>query len=280
MPKLSIILPDFVIIGANKAGTTSVANYLNSHPEIKISDVKEPMFFSTDPLKISTSKRKSNLKSPFFTSTLESYSSLYASHSANVKLFGEASTSYLAIPQKSAYLLRKLVPDVKIIVILREPVSRAISAYKMCYGSGVEERSFAEVVKDSISHTSILTGHGVKQYVRNGLYNQLLQEFYRYFAKKQILILNYDKLVADAEGFMSEILAFLKIKEFSFDMRKRYNTEKDNLKENILINESDINILKKTYYNEILELSRNLKNFSLDRWLDYLTDSSGNTTLH
>ena len=49
MGEVTIILPDFIIIGANKAGTTSVANYLNSHPAIQMSSIKEPMFFTADP---------------------------------------------------------------------------------------------------------------------------------------------------------------------------------------------------------------------------------------
>ena len=73
MGKMSIILPDFIIIGANKAGTTSIANYLAQHPEIKISTVKEPMFFSSEPNYNSASLKDSSLGKPYFARTLKEY---------------------------------------------------------------------------------------------------------------------------------------------------------------------------------------------------------------
>jgi hypothetical protein len=269
MAKVKIILPDFIIIGANKAGTTSVANYLNSHPSIKISDVKEPMFFSSDPVMTSAGKKEANLKKPFFTSTLERYSDLFSNHEYSVKIFGEASTSYLAIPKRSAFLIKKIVPKVKIIAVLREPVDRAISAYKMCYGNGIEKRSFSQIVQDSLDHTSILHEHGVKEYVRNGLYDQLLGAYFTYFDRSQILILNYDELVSKPDVFMHKILRFLRLKNVNFDMKKKYNTEKDHLKQKISIDENAVNVLKKIYIREIEELNSKI-DIPLDRWLSYL----------
>jgi hypothetical protein len=269
MAKIKIILPDFIIIGANKAGTTSVANYLNTHPSIKISDVKEPMFFSSDPVMTSAGKKEANLKKPFFTSTLERYSDLFSNHGYSVKIFGEASTSYLAIPKRSAFLIKKIVPKVKIIAILREPVDRAISAYKMCYGNEIEKRSFSRVVQDSLNHTGILDEHGVKEYVRNGLYDQLLGAYFRYFDRSQILILNYDELVSEPDVFMHKIVLFLGLKNLNFDMKKKYNTEKDHLQQEIAIDENDIDVLKKIYIREIEALNSKI-DIPLDRWLSFL----------
>jgi hypothetical protein len=223
MAKKCIILPDFIIIGANKAGTTSVANYLNMHPNIKISTVKEPMFFNSLPSQISQTKDNANLEKPYFALDLDEYSSMFETKDKKIKLYGEASTAYLANPVRSAILMKKIVPDVKIIVILREPTQRAISAYKMCYGNKIEDRPFDEIASNAKNELKILDNHGVKEYIRNGLYSQLLEPYSLYFNSNKILLLNYEKLVQTPRQFMGKIFEFLKVKSENIDYTKKYN---------------------------------------------------------
>ncbi len=171
MGRKVVYLPDFIIIGANKAGTISVANYLNQNPKIKISDEKEPMFFSSTPEMIQAKLGEISLEKTYFAITLHEYSKMFEKCSPQVEFFGEASTAYLANPYKSASLIKKIVPNVKIIAILRESVSRALSAYKMCFGEGIEDRSFEDIIKASENQKTILrSGHCAKEYFRNGFY--------------------------------------------------------------------------------------------------------------
>ncbi len=253
MPVKKISLPDFVIIGANKAGTTSVAHYLNQHPKIQISKVKEPMFFSSDVDTIST-KKEATLAKPFFTITLDEYSSMFEPRKLGAKLLGEASTAYLANPKQSAQLLKKIVPKIKIIVILREPVARAISAYKMCVGENIEQRSFSEIVANAQHEMEILPSHEVKEYIRNGLYAQLLAPYYKYFSHEQILLLDYEQLKWNPIKFMSAIYEFLQIKPIENNFEKKYNTESDHLNTALTIGEADIEKLKEFYREENLKL--------------------------
>jgi hypothetical protein len=265
MPQLNIILPDFIIIGANKAGTTSIANYLSQHPEIRISAVKEPMFFSSDPTKISAEKNQATLKKPYFTATLNEYSSMFENYASTIKCFGEASTSYLANPFLTSKLIRKIVPNVKLIAILREPASRALSAYKMCLGNNIEDRSFKDIVRDAAKQTTIQKNHGVKEYIRNGLYSQLLRPYLDFFERHQILFLRYDDLNQDAGTFMNEIASFLDVSPFVFKTDIRFNSAKDNLKKTIRIEKEDFERLK-IFYQKDIKTTEKITGLDLSDW--------------
>jgi hypothetical protein len=108
-------LPDFVIIGAAKAGTTSLYRVLSQHPDIFMSTPKEPEFFARDDI---------------YSQGIDSYARLFESASPT-QLCGEASTLYSLSPlfPLAATRIRQHVPNVKLIYVLREPVARAYSYY-------------------------------------------------------------------------------------------------------------------------------------------------------
>lgn len=266
MGAINIILPDFIIIGANKSGTTSVAYYLNQHPEIKMSNVKEPMFFTSNPLNKSATIKTASLGNPYYAISLEEYSSLFVEqHSESSVFYGEASTSYLASPQKAAPLIKKLVPSVKIIAILREPASRALSAYKMCFGNGIEHRRFKEIAKCAEKENKILFAHGVKEYIRNGLYSQLIKPYLDIFERSNILFLKYDDLKSDATQFMNKLLEFIGARQLNLDTNKKLNTAENNLKTKIKIDEKDIKKLK-AFYRKDISMTQKLTGLNLTNW--------------
>lgn len=265
MAKKEFNLPDFIIIGSNKAGTTSVANYLNLHPKIKMSTVKEPMFFSTEADRHSEVAVNATLERPFFTKTLDEYSEMFEDSDKTKTVFGEASTSYLANPKRSAALMKKIVPNVKLIAILREPVDRAISAYKMCVGQGVERRAFAEIVANAPEQLTILENHGVKEYIRNGLYAQLLQPYFSYFDEKQILLIDYNELQNNPKITMHKLYNFLNVDYHEVDYKKRYNTAEDNLNmtKKIDVTREEREKLKIFFHEELIKLR---KIFDTSKW--------------
>lgn len=270
MPIKKLYIPDFIIIGANKAATTSVSNYLNRHHKIKISDVKEPMFFSTQPTMQSSGRTNATLDRPFFALTLDEYSTLLTPETVDEDLLlGEASTSYLACPFVSAPLMRKIVPNIKLIAILRSPIERAVSAYKMYVGNNLEERPFSEIVENANSELTVLkTGHGGKEYIRNGLYAQLLKPYINFFEKKQLLLLNYDELKNDPGLFMKKIFEFLEVDEINIDFENKFNTAEDNLKgKKVEILKEDLDRLKELYTPEVLELAK-IVPFNVKKWIN------------
>ena len=259
-------LPDFIIIGANKAATTSLAHYLNTHPEVHMSRVKEPMFFSTDPAAPKTEASEANLEKPFFTPTLPEYSSMFENAPPGARLFGEASTAYLANPLIAARAIKKIVPNVKLIAVLRDPAKRAVSAYKMYRGNGMEPRPFREIVDAAADQLTINGAQGGKDYIRNGLYAQLLGPFLKLFPASQLLILKYDDLVDRGEEFLKKVCHYLEIGPFEFDLNVRLNTSEQICKEKVLIEEEDLQRLRVCYRDEILRL-QNLVDIDLSNWI-------------
>lgn len=261
-----IILPDFIIIGANKAGTTSIAKYLSQHPEIDMSSVKEPMFFSSNPFNHGADKKSATLGNPSFVHTISEYSNLFNSQKATTNCFGEASTSYLANARTSSTLIYKLIPNVKIVVILRNPVSRAISAYRMCVASGIESRTFYEIVSSVGEQDLILHEQGVREYIRNGLYSQLLQPYTKLFGSSNILYLTYDELCLDANKLLNKIVTFIPKKPFKFSTSIKYNALSKKDKSKMSINDESVNLLKNFYKSDILKTSA-LTNLDLSDWI-------------
>jgi len=213
-------LPNFLILGANKAGTTALCYYCQQHPEIFFSSIKEPMFF-TALQGDGASSKEATLKNPFFSFFLKDYINLF-SGVTNEKMVGEGSTSYLANPQ-CAIWIRKLIPDAKLIAVLRNPIDRALSSYKMFRGNGLENRSFEEAIKHELE---MGTG-GIPQgqhYLKLGLYASQLKQFCRYFSKEQIYIADYEDFNMDIVVFLSKIFTFLEVDGFVPNDLRRMNT--------------------------------------------------------
>jgi hypothetical protein len=265
MPKLTNALPDFAIIGANKGGTTSVARYLEQNPAIGFSSVKEPMFFSTQPAQ-PRNAAKATLDHPHFAATLPEYTALFPVDRPGVRMFGEASTASMAVPELTARTMCKVVPSLRIIAILRDPAERAVSAYRMCRGQGIEPRAFAEVVAEAPHCATVLGNHGVREYVRLGLYSQLLAPFLRYFDPGRRLFLRYDDLRRDPERFMDAITGFLGLPRFAYDTARRYNTAEDNGGGAIAIPDAEVARLR-AFYAPDIRRTQELTGLDLAGWL-------------
>ncbi len=203
-------MPDFLVIGAKKGGTTSVANWLVQHPQVM------PMF-----------PRAQRHKSPhFFDLNYARGPEWYLSHfptrasraararTAGRALVGETSPYYLFHPAAAARI-RDTAPDARLIAILREPVSRAYSNYWDRVVAGTEDLpTFEEAIDAEESRTSGLTeewladpahysfDHDHHTYLARGRYAEQLRHYFAVFPREQLLVLPLDALKADpAEAF-------------------------------------------------------------------------------
>lgn len=214
--------PNFLIIGANKAGTSSLHNYLNQHPQIFMSDVKEPMYFVNVYSKrdeIYTESLKRTLKDAV--QELDSYLSLFANASNEIAI-GESSTAYLA-NKSSATKIADFNPEMKIIAILRNPIKRAYSNYLMYKRWGFEKRSFKKAVFDEINGKHLQYPQGMR-YLTLGKYSESLQEFYSVFPKSQIKIFLFEDFKNKTENMMKEIYSFLGVNEnVQMDLKTVHN---------------------------------------------------------
>lgn len=254
--------PNFLIVGVNKGGTTSVHNYCQQHPDILMSKpIKEPMFFTPPANKVPRNKQSGKLGKPIFVTDIDAYQKLFVG-GASVKMRGEASTSYLASPGRAIPRIKAFKPNMKIIAILREPISRAVSAYNMYKGANLEPRSFEEIVEQEINADMHGGPYSGRRYLLLGKYASSITMYKNNFGKDRVLILNYADLIKDAEAFVTSIYSFLNVDtSFKPNMRK-LNVSENWVSNNKKLSKKDLDpvIIKKLnqYFSKDLDQLKEL----------------------
>jgi len=215
--------PNFFIVGAAKAGTTSLYNYLLNHPEVYLSPIKEPNYFNTE-LKFKDCRKevqkKINLNKKYFSreklkkkhiaclDNLEDYLKLFREVTSE-KVIAEASTSYLA-SVNAAKEIYKFNSKAKILIVLREPVSRTISHYNMDLDTGKNTGHMLDDIKNDFNSTK--KGYFVSNmYVELSLYYNQVKRYLDVFPKEQILVLRFEDLIKDRLNVLSKLCDFLNI---------------------------------------------------------------------
>ena len=217
-------MPNFLIIGAHKAGTTSLYQYLKQHPQIFMSAVKEPHFFSFmgHPL---------NFNDPGFNPTklqtvasIDDYQALFQDV-GDAEAIGEASPSYLYVAQSASNIYQYL-PKVKIIAILRNPVDRAYSNFLHCRAREHGREPLGDFL-EALQAEPMRTRDNwspLWHYQQMGFYYQQLQRYYKQFPKEQIRMYLYDDLLSNPEALLQDMFQFLQVNtKFMPDLSKRYN---------------------------------------------------------
>jgi hypothetical protein len=186
-------VPDFIIVGAAKAGTTSLYTYLSQHPAIFMPQNKEPSYFALIGKKIEDyyyPAKMTLINSAV--STVEDYSRLFASATPN-QLCGEASTIYLSDPDAAKYICSQL-PKAKLIVVLRNPIDRAYSHFIHHRSDNYEpEKDFLSAC-DAEPERIANHWHPDFFYKRKGLYSEQIKKYQELFPKDQIKIFLYEEL--------------------------------------------------------------------------------------
>ena len=209
------------MIGAPKAGTTSLYRYLKSHPEIYLSPVKEPRYFAfpeTRPVLVGA-HGKPNL--PVVWKTAE-YRRLFAARTTE-KAAGEMTVLYLHSGCAPG-AIRQLIPNAKLIAVLRDPAERAYSDYCNLRRIGLEPLADFAAALDA-EEERIAQGWWAKYHYRGrGYYARQLRRYLELFPREQMLILLYDDMVADCQAFLKRICSFLGVDEnHAFDTSEREN---------------------------------------------------------
>lgn len=182
-------LPHFLIIGSQKAGTTTLYHVLRQHPQLYLPPRKELNFFFHEDLY----RRGSAYYERFFDGA------------APGQLCGEASPGYICHPQAAERIFR-LLPNVKLILTVREPIARAYSQYWDNRRHLSEWRTFEEVVEHYLDDTY---QPGKPGYFSRGVYIRYIQRYLEFFPSEQLLILVFEDLRADPRAFYRRIFEFL-----------------------------------------------------------------------
>lgn len=209
-------LPDFLIAGAMKSGTSSLYNYLSEHPRLLPSRPKEVQYFCRQP-------RRSEW--------------WYRQHFAPLWLSGlryEATTAYLYFPAV-AERIKELVPDVRILILLRNPVARAWSHYRHEKRRGREARTFQEAIREDVEiyrKDKIPYDYDPEAchfgYIRRGLYVDQIREYYNIFDSDNILILKSEDMFSDAQSVADQVFDFLGVKRCSVPGDRIFNSGSKN----------------------------------------------------
>jgi hypothetical protein len=211
--------PNFLIIGAPKAGTTSIANYLGEHPEIFMPCEKEPFYFISDTV------RRINPKDPMLDSIMNKarltsveYYKLFENVN-NEKLIGEATVHYLYHYEEVIPKVKSELGDIPIIIVLRNPSLRAFSNYK--YQSRGQIVSFEKALKLEESRKDM--GYNSFWYYKGtGNYFDPVNAYLQNFSN--VYICFFEDLKNDSSKFMEDIFSFLKVNsKFSPNLSEKYN---------------------------------------------------------
>lgn len=203
--------PNYLLIGAQKAGTTALFDYINQHPFV-VNKTDEVHFFDTH-----------------FTKGKEWYKSKFSKRPDNRYVIGDKSPYYIfhpSVPER----VHSYYPGIKIIAILRNPVSRAYSQYWFNRHRNLEELSFKEAINaeptrlagemENILADPEYSGmrYRRKSYLARGRYAEQLERWYALFPKEQIFIVDADDLRNDPQGTLNKVYAFLGLEPHALDL--------------------------------------------------------------
>lgn len=223
------VLPDFLIIGAEKCGTTSLYEYLARHPCVFPSRGKEISYFDKK------FEKKFSWYKLFFPLKWEKFfiKKLWKKEF----ITGEATPRYLnhpLVPKRIA----KLIPNVKIIIMLRNPIDRAYSHYQMEYDYGRDQLSFEDAIQKEDERIEgefekmekLENYYSPKYYwfshLKAGIYLDQIERWHKFFPKEQFLIIKSEDLYENPTETYNQVLKFLNLTSYALENYKKFRSRK------------------------------------------------------
>jgi hypothetical protein len=229
------MLPNFFIVGAPKAGSTSLYNFLDQHPQVFMSPIKEPCYFASEVRTENFDDRyqryparqradlKTYLQNPVrekrfgcIVSDWEDYLSLFDG-AANHQAVGEASVCYLYSPTAARNIAQR-IPDARIIIVLRDPAERAYSQYLHCVANGYVRRPFREHIEASLASKEEKFGP-LYPFLECGMYYEQVNRYLAHFPRENILVCFYQDGHA---GILAGVFRFLKLEPLNLDVSRKH----------------------------------------------------------
>jgi hypothetical protein len=222
-------LPDFLIIGAARSGTTSLYEYLIQHPSIIRGIGKEVYFFDKE-----------------FQKGVNWYKSFFPTNFVKSRLENKLQTNCLTCEATPRYLYHpstpkrvfEIIPNVKLIILLRNPIDRAYSHYQMEVSSGNEDLSFEDAIDQEKNRISddmqkmendenfYSVNFYRKSYLTRGIYVDQIKRWFKYFPREQFLILKSENLYSDPSKVYGQVLDFLDLSKFKLNSFEAHRMRK------------------------------------------------------
>jgi hypothetical protein len=210
------LLPNYLIIGAAKSGTSSLYEYLIQHPNVQPASGKEIYFFDMN------YDKGINWYRTFFPLSNN------FSKTAKNSIVGEATPRYLDHPH-APYRIKKYIPNCKFIILLRNPIDRAYSHWNMMVNHNREDLSFEEAIDKEKNRTNGLFEKMAKDksfyskeyywysYLERGIYSKKIKKWFEIFPKNQFLILKSEDLFSKPSEIFHQTQDFLNIPKIILD---------------------------------------------------------------
>jgi hypothetical protein len=215
-------LPNFLVIGVAKSGTTSLYHYLRQHPQIFMSPVKEPRFFALQGRSLDFNGPGDERIRRDAMLTLDAYRELFEGVDGE-RAIGEASVLYMPHPNACEAIARQ-IPDAKLIAVLRDPAERAYSGFQFHLREGLEPvADFDEALRaepQRIADGWYYTWH----YRDQGFYHRKLLPYFERFDPSRIRVYLYEDLQRDPHRMLADIFRFLGVDDgFRPQLATRHN---------------------------------------------------------
>ncbi|MGH7553532.1 MAG: sulfotransferase [Longimicrobiales bacterium] len=218
-------VPNFLIIGAVRSGTSSLYQYVRQHPEVFVSKVKEPTFFRFVDADLPSGVPGADWLQENAVTTRREYEALFTT-AAGARAIGEGSATYLSDPEVPARI-QATIPGVRLVAILRDPAERAYANYRGLRRDGIDRTpTFEDALRDE--ERGKRDSWPLAGLVRVGFYHKWLSGYYALFPREQVRVYLFEDLVSNASALMRDLFAFLDVDpRFVPDVSRRYGATGD-----------------------------------------------------
>jgi hypothetical protein len=214
-----VTLPTFLIVGAGRSGTTTLYQALRRHPQVFMSPVKEPSYFVYCDRQLPDGPGAGWVRETAVT-TLEEYEALFA-EAGGARAIGEASPRYLssaAAPER----IHALLPEVRLVAILRNPVDRAFANYLGFRRDGFDPAPTFDAALDDQERRR-REGWAFGAFLDFGLYARQLERYRRLFGQQQLRVYLFEDLVDAPAALSRDLLEFIGVDpEAALDLSERH----------------------------------------------------------
>jgi hypothetical protein len=222
---MTLLPPTFLVIGAYKAGTTSVHHYLQQHPEVYVPSRKEPNYFAFGDVAVPVGAQQTFSPAPHpaaasSVTRREDYLRLFDGVRGE-RAVGEVSPEYL-VNERACEAIAGELPDVRLVALLRNPVERAFSDWLMYRRDGVEpEADFGRALDQQEARRR--RGEATGWYVETGFYGRQLARYFDAFPREQLDVHLFEDLFRDPDGTMAAIFTFVGVDPVPLRSVDQYN---------------------------------------------------------
>lgn len=242
---------DFLVVGAQKSGTTALDYFLREHSAVSMASTKELHFFDDE---------ANFVQKPYYSA----YHANFPPFKENI-LYGEVTPIYMYWDQaiKRIWHYNR---DIKLIIILRNPITRAYSHWNMEFKRNADTLSFSKAIRleEQRSKEALPHKHRVYSYKDRGYYTEQLRDICRYFNKSQLLVLKHDDMKKDLNHTLKKVTDFLNIDTFQCKHPVEVHTKEYDSK----LSFNDFSYLRVQFHYEIRSLEKMLS-WNCEKWLKY-----------